>query len=152
MESALPYIVGLTSSHAVWTKLAKVYASLSRARLQHLKYDLHTVKKGSQTMSEYILKEESMTDNLAVVACLLNDIDLIFTLLVGLSTDYDAFVTSINMHVDHIVQDELLGLMVSHEIHQEKLHDAADISPSVNFITKNYGGSSNNNVNNHRSY
>lgn len=157
MAHLLPYrvIVGSgcgTSSHVVWTKLAKVYASSSRARVQQLKYDLHTVKRGSQTMSEYILKVKSIADNLAAVACPVNDTDLVSTFLAGLSTDYDAFVTSINTHVDPIGLDELLGLMISQEIHQEKLHTAADISPSANFVTKNDGGSSNNNVNNHSSY
>ena len=42
--------------------------SPSRARVQQLKYQLHTVKMGTSSMLEYIQSVKSIVDNLAAIA------------------------------------------------------------------------------------
>ena len=64
-------------------------------------------------MSEYIQSVKSIVDNLAAVANPVADSDLVSTLLSGLSPEYDSFVTSVNTRVDHVLSEELIGLMLS---------------------------------------
>ena len=87
--------------------------SPSRVRVQQLKYQLHTVKIGTSSMSEYIQSVKSIVDNLAAVANLVADSDLVSTLLSGLSPKYDSFVTSVNTGVDLVLSEGLIGLMLS---------------------------------------
>ena len=49
----------------------------------NLKYQLHTLKKGSLSMSDYLQKKKSIVDNLAVVAQPVSDFDLASSLLSG---------------------------------------------------------------------
>ena len=78
---------------ALWSEY---FASPSRVRVQQLKYQLHTIKMGTSSVSEYIQSVKSIVDNLAAVANPVADSDLVSALLSGLSPEYDSFVTSVN--------------------------------------------------------
>ena len=81
--------------------------------MQQLKYQLHTVKMDTSSMSEYIQSAKSIVDNLAAVANPVADSDLVSTLLSGLSPEYDSFVTSVNTRVDPVLSEELIGLILA---------------------------------------
>ncbi|XP_058075690.1 uncharacterized protein LOC131224165 [Magnolia sinica] len=117
-EPVMAHVVGLTTSRDVWCALERIFASSSRARVQQLKYQLHTVKMGATPIFEYIQSVKYIVDNLAAVANPVTDSDLVSTLLSGLSPEYDSFVTSVNTRVDPISSEELIGLMLSQEIHR----------------------------------
>lgn len=53
-ESVLAHVVGLSSARAVWAALEKRFASLSRSHIIQLKTQLQSVKKGNQTVAEYV--------------------------------------------------------------------------------------------------
>ena len=53
-EVVLAHVIGLTTSSDVWCYLERIFASPSRVRAQQLKYQLHTVKMGTSSMSKYI--------------------------------------------------------------------------------------------------
>ena len=78
----------------------------SRARVQQLKYQLHTIKMDTSSMSECIQSVKSIVDNLAALANPVADSDLVSTLLSGLSPEYDSFVTSVNTRVDLVLSEE----------------------------------------------
>ena len=90
-EPVLAHVVGLTTSREVWCSLERIFSSSSRARVQQLKYQLHTVKMATSSMAEYIQSVKSIVDNLAAVAHPVADFDLVSTLLSGLSSDYDSY-------------------------------------------------------------
>ena len=73
---------------------------------------------GTSSMSEYIQSVKSIVDNLAAVANLVADSDLVSTLLSGLSPEYDSFVISVNTRVDPVLSEELIGLMLKQEIYR----------------------------------
>ena len=68
-------------------------------------------------MSGYIQSVKSIMDNLEVAANPVADFDLISTLLGGLSSEYDLFVTFVNARVDPILLEELIDLMLSQKIY-----------------------------------
>ena len=53
-EVVLAHVVGLIVSRDLWCSLERIFTSPSRVKVQQLKYQLHTVKMGSSSMSEYI--------------------------------------------------------------------------------------------------
>ncbi|KAJ4966240.1 hypothetical protein NE237_018089 [Protea cynaroides] len=66
-ESALPYIVGVSSAKAAWDLLKTRYASATPAHVMSLKRQLSRIKKGSQSMIDYIQQFKIISDQL--VAC-----------------------------------------------------------------------------------
>ncbi|XP_058077565.1 uncharacterized protein LOC131225957 [Magnolia sinica] len=117
-EPVMAHVVDFTTSRDVWCALERIFESSSQAHVQQLKYQLHTVKISATPMSEYIQSVKSIVDNLAAVANPVTDSDLVSTLLSGLSPEYNSFVTSVNTQVDPISSEELIGLMLSQEIHR----------------------------------
>lgn len=44
-DEAIEYVVGSKTAHETWTQLTDRYATVSRAQINHLKMELHTIKK-----------------------------------------------------------------------------------------------------------
>lgn len=55
-DEMLKRISGFDSSREAWTKLEKSFTSKSRARVIQVKEELHGVKKGNQSIINYVLK------------------------------------------------------------------------------------------------
>lgn len=62
--SVLAQVVGLTTSSAVWVTLEKKFASHCRARVMQLKQQLHSVKKGSQSVHDYLQQIKTISNHL----------------------------------------------------------------------------------------
>ncbi|KAL5577971.1 hypothetical protein UlMin_019670 [Ulmus minor] len=92
--SIMAQIIGHTSSHSVWVALEKIFSSSFRARIMQLRLELQTIKKGSMSMIDYIMKIEGVVDNLAAIGEPVSDQDQIMNLLGGLGVDYNAVVTT----------------------------------------------------------
>ena len=93
-------------------------------------------------MSEYIQSVKSIVDNLVAVTNPVADSNLVFTLLSGLSPEYDLFVTSVNTQVDPVLSEELIGRMLSQEIYRGRAITSPDSttlispSPAVNIASR----------------
>lgn len=61
----LPQFVGYESAHSIWKTISQLFAAQS-ARVMHLKLQCQTLKKGSSSMKEYLLKMKFICDTLAV--------------------------------------------------------------------------------------
>ncbi|KAI9195735.1 hypothetical protein LWI28_017622 [Acer negundo] len=67
--------------------------------MMQLKLQLHTLKKGTSSMTEYLMKKKSLIDALLYSGNVMSDDDKIMYVLGGLGPEYDPFVipiTSIN--------------------------------------------------------
>ncbi|XXG76297.1 hypothetical protein AAC387_Pa08g0670 [Persea americana] len=126
----------------VWQSLEKAYSAQSRAKIMNLKYQLHTLKKGSLSMSDYFQKKKSIVDNLAVVAQPVSDFDLASSLLSGLlsglSSEYEAIITSITTRVEPISLDDLTGFLLSQEARLKETSATVEV-PITNLATHSLG-------------
>ena len=61
-ESVIGQLVGCSSSFEVWNKLEKIYSQQSIAKILQLKNQLNSVKKGSDTVSEFVFKIKNIGD------------------------------------------------------------------------------------------
>lgn len=59
-EPILNHIVGLETSHDVWTILKHMFSTTSCAQVMNTLFQLSTLKKGSLPIQEYFLKSKSV--------------------------------------------------------------------------------------------
>ena len=60
-------IVGYQKSHEAWITLQRIFSSSSKARIMQLILEFQTIKKGGESMIEYILKLKTVSNNLVAV-------------------------------------------------------------------------------------
>ncbi|CAN6725267.1 unnamed protein product [Malus baccata var. baccata] len=90
-DEGIEYDVGSKTAHEAWTHLTDRYATVSRARINHLKTELHTIKKGADSIEKYLLMLKHLKDQLLVVGKSISDNDLIIATLAGLPSEYNMF-------------------------------------------------------------
>jgi hypothetical protein len=93
----MTHIIGNNSSHFAWNALEKSFSSSSRAGIIQLRLELQSIKKGSLSMIDYILKVKGAADSLAAIGEPVSEQDQVMNLLGGLRSDYNAVVTAINI-------------------------------------------------------
>lgn len=115
-DPVLPYIVGCTSSKAVWDTLAKRFASKSRSQVIQLKTRLQNLTKGDKSVDEYLKSVKEISDLLAATGSTVDDGDLLVYILNGLPAEFDSFSTSIRVRSDDVTIDELHALLINEEL------------------------------------
>ncbi|KAL5799441.1 hypothetical protein ACOSQ4_032325 [Xanthoceras sorbifolium] len=66
-ESILAKVVGLTTSHKVWTKLETVFANQSMPNALNYWKQLQRTMKGSMSIDEYLTKMKGLADQMEIV-------------------------------------------------------------------------------------
>jgi hypothetical protein len=135
-----PYVVhavGCVSAAALWNTFLTMFASQARARVMQVYFQLATVKKGSNSITEYFQTMKTLSDTLAAAGQPLNDFESVSFLLKGLGSEYDPFVTSVTTRVDPLSIDELYGHLLAHEMRLDQQLPAIDaLPPTANFTTR----------------
>lgn len=90
-------------------------------------------------MSDYVQKKKSIADNLAIVAQPVSDSDLASSLLSGLGSEYEAFITSMTTRVKSITLDDLTRFLLCQEVHLEESSTSIDV-PTANLATHSSAG------------
>jgi hypothetical protein len=115
-----------------------MFASQARAHVMQIYFQLATLKKGSNSNTEYFQTIKTLSDTLATAGQPLNDFESVYFLLKGLGTEYDPFVTSVTTRVDPLSIDELYDHLLAHEMRLDQQLPAVDVlSPATNFTTCN---------------
>nr|XP_028945625.1 uncharacterized protein LOC114819977 [Malus domestica] len=112
---AIEYVVGCKTAHEAWTSLTDRYATVSRARINHLKTELHTIKKGADTIEKYLLRLKGLKDQLLVAGETVSDNDLIVASWVGLPFEYNMIKTTIVARESSITLKEFRAQLLSAE-------------------------------------
>lgn len=70
-ESMLPRVLGCRHSWQVWEKIHNHFHSQMKANVHQLRSELKKVKKGTQSISEYLLKIKAIVDALVAIQSLI---------------------------------------------------------------------------------
>lgn len=89
------WLVSLRIVGDVWLALELRFAFLSRPHIIQLKTELQTLKKGTESIIDYIQKIKHISDCLAYVSCPVDDEDLMLYIVNCLPSEYGPFKTSI---------------------------------------------------------
>ncbi|KAG6763454.1 hypothetical protein POTOM_030871 [Populus tomentosa] len=105
-----------------------------------LRLKLQSTKKGSLPMIDYIMKVKGVADSLAAIGEPVSEQDQIMNLLGGLSSDYNAVVTAINIRDDKISVEAIHNMLLAFEnqLEQQSLAD------QISAMAVHYASSSNN--------
>ncbi|GAB2299629.1 hypothetical protein Dimus_038571 [Dionaea muscipula] len=96
-DDALLQVIHCTSARDIWFTLETLYGSVSRSRVQSVKRELHSLSKGTQSVTTYVHHARALARTLALAEDPVSDTDLIFLLLAGLPTEFDSVVAAITL-------------------------------------------------------
>ncbi|KAM2961779.1 hypothetical protein FF1_031321 [Malus domestica] len=88
-DDAMEYVIGCKTSHEAWVNLQDRYASVSRARINQLKIEFHTIQKGSDSVDKYLLRLKAIRDQLVSAGERITDNDVVISALSGLPSEFD---------------------------------------------------------------
>uniref|UniRef100_A0A2N9G5P5 Integrase catalytic domain-containing protein n=1 Tax=Fagus sylvatica TaxID=28930 RepID=A0A2N9G5P5_FAGSY len=114
--SAITLVIGQTTAQGVWQVLERRYTSLSRTHILSLKAELDRVKKSTtETITVYLDRIKEIRDKLGSVGVIVDDEDLLHTVLKGLPAEYDPFCSAMRTRDKVISCEELHVLLTSEE-------------------------------------
>ena len=114
-DDAMEYVIGCKTSHEAWTNLQERYASVSRARINQLKTEFHTVQKGSDSINKYLLRLKAIRDQLLSAGERVTDNDLVITALSGLPPEFDMVKTVVLARETSIPLKDLRAQLIGAE-------------------------------------
>ncbi|KAG9444818.1 hypothetical protein H6P81_016158 [Aristolochia fimbriata] len=143
-KAAIGQTIGITSALAMWLKLQQVYASTSQARLNHLRFTLQTLRKGSLSMGTYLDRVKTIVDDLAAVGQPLDDQTVTHYVVNGLGPDFEPFAQTVTGQVDPVSFDTLTNLLLTQEhrlqlqVHLQHMNSSS--RPSLNVAARGHHG------------
>ena len=117
----------MTSKQA-WDTLTRLFASKTRHRIMYLKEKLSRSSKGSQTITAYLQGIKSVSDELAIIDCPVDDLDLVIHTLNGLGSEFKEIAAVIRTHETPITFDELHDLLHDFETYLHRDAPSSDIT------------------------
>ena len=95
-------MVGITTSREVWNTLEQRFTSTSRANILNLKLELQSLKKGSDSVNNFLQKIKIACDKLLAVKVVVDNEELICIVLRGLPKDFLTFVQQFVLGVNQL--------------------------------------------------
>lgn len=123
-DEAIEYVVGSKIAYEAWTHLTDIYAIISRVRINHLKTELHTIKKRAYSIEKYLLRLKQLKDQLLFAGETISNNDLIVVALAGLPIEYNMIRTMIVATKSPITIEEFRAQLLSAENTAEELQSS----------------------------
>ncbi|KAL4355167.1 hypothetical protein GQ457_06G009700 [Hibiscus cannabinus] len=114
--------------------ITKLYFTLSTTKIMNLHCHLRSMKKGTQSMQDYILAIKGTCDLLATCGSPIADVEHITTILNGLPTEYEPSVAVITTSKDHHFVDSVISILIDAE---SKMKDTSRFLAGINFTRFN---------------
>ncbi|KAL5735768.1 hypothetical protein ACOSP7_030223 [Xanthoceras sorbifolium] len=146
--SVLGQVTQCKTAIEAWSKLQRVYSQQSMVKILQLRQQLQSVKKGADSISDFVLKIKNIGDAMLGAGEAVNEKDLLLSLMSGVGHKYDPVVVLIaNQHKTMSLEDTQFMLLM-HEHRIEQLNTATQIS--IGGASAHYASSSNKGNNNIR--
>ena len=88
---AMSCAIGSVSSRDLWNRLIEQFSIVSKTSIFQMKTNLQNIKKGADTISQYLLKIKEARDYLTAAGVHFADEDIIILALNGLPLEYNTF-------------------------------------------------------------
>ncbi|KAL5803006.1 hypothetical protein ACOSQ4_031311 [Xanthoceras sorbifolium] len=95
-QKVVGQITKCKSSLRAWTKLENLYSQRSMIKILNLRQQLQTIRKGSHSISDFVLKIKNIGDALSAAGEEVSERDLLLSLMHGVGHEYDAVVVLIS--------------------------------------------------------
>ncbi|KAF5482597.1 hypothetical protein F2P56_003155 [Juglans regia] len=114
-DSVLSQVLDCTTSHEVWTTLHNLFSAKSNAHVFHTQYQLATLRKGSESITDYYNKAKSLFSSLGAAGHPITDQEFSVYLLAGLGTEYESLVTALTTRPDPLSPHQIYSFLLNHE-------------------------------------
>ncbi|KAL5761071.1 hypothetical protein ACOSQ2_019909 [Xanthoceras sorbifolium] len=136
--SIIGEVISRVSAHDVWSTLKCLFSQQSLAKVLQLKQQLQNAKKGS--ISEFVLKVKGIGDALKGAGEVVQNRDLLLSILNGIGHEYDFIAVFIANHSHTMNLQETQYMLMVHEQRIEDLSSTSHIdvaNVSANFVANN---------------
>ncbi|CAN6675772.1 unnamed protein product [Malus baccata var. baccata] len=124
----MEYVLGCRTAFEAWSSLVDRYASVSKSRVNHLKTELHTIQKGTDSVDKYLLRLKTIRDQLTAAGELISDNDIIIAGLAGLPKEFSVIRTIILARESAITLKEFRAQLLGAE---------KEIDGELNLVSQN---------------
>ncbi|KAF5451286.1 hypothetical protein F2P56_026403 [Juglans regia] len=114
-DSVLGQVLDCHTSAEIWTTLQNLFSARSSAHVCHTKFQLATLRKGPESVSDYYNRAKSLAASLTAAGHVLSDSEFSISLLAGLGTEYESLVTFLTTRADTISSAQLYSYLLNHE-------------------------------------
>ena len=113
--SIISLVMGQTSASRIWKIIVNNYTSISRSSIVTLKRELNSIKKNSDSVTNYLQKIKKARNKLVSVGVHINDEEILHIVLQGLPSEFHCFISAILTKNEAIRFEELHTLMKTEE-------------------------------------
>ncbi|BBH08832.1 hypothetical protein Prudu_021148 [Prunus dulcis] len=141
-DEAIEYVIGTKTARDAWLGLSDRYASVSRARINHLKTELQTAQKAGDSIERFLLRLKTVRDQLVQAGVKVSDDDFMIATLNGLPQEYDMIKTVLIARDSPIsLKDFRAQLLAAEQTAEARLvpHSAMFVTPSNAMSSSNSG-------------
>ncbi|KAA8546539.1 hypothetical protein F0562_002722 [Nyssa sinensis] len=114
-NTMLAQVLDCNTSHEIWNTLSSLFSACSFAHFMQTQFQLATLKKGSETISEYFHKATALSSTLSAACHPLSPSEFNVYLLAGLGSDYESIVTSITTRLELLSSAQFFSYLLNHE-------------------------------------
>lgn len=93
--TAMSCIIGYSSANEMWMSLRYRFSTVTKASIFQMKLKLQNIKKGSDSISQYLQRIKDVRDHLSAAGVSFKDDDIMILALKGSPSKYNTFRTVI---------------------------------------------------------
>ncbi|CAH9093973.1 unnamed protein product [Cuscuta europaea] len=114
-------------SYELWSAINTFFQSSILAKARQLKSELYNIAKGDRSISEYLVRIQTIADNLLSIGEPISPKDHINVILEGLHEEYESLASSISSRsiLDPPTLSEVESLLSAKEMRLQKLHESS---------------------------
>jgi histone deacetylase 1/2 len=136
-ESVLPRTISCRHAFQVWDEIHNYFTAQTKAKIRQLRSELKTVKKGTKTITEFILRVRAVANTLISIGDSVSEQDQIDSILDGLPEEYNPFVMMMYGRSDSPSLFDVEGLLLVQESQLEKFRQELAVpNASANMADK----------------
>jgi hypothetical protein len=114
-KDIMAQVVIYTTAASAWTVIEGMFTLGTHARSINIRISLATMKKGNDSIIEYISKARTLADEMAITGKKIDDEELISYILAGLDYEYNSFISALVARPDAISIGEVYSQLLSYE-------------------------------------
>jgi hypothetical protein len=126
--STISLVMGQTSASGIWKILGNRYTFVSRSNIVNLKWELNSIKKNSDSVTDYLHKIKEVRNKLVSVGIHIDDEEILHIVLQGLPSEFHSFTSAMLTKNEAIKFEELDTLMKTEE---DLLRNATENSKEI---------------------
>ena len=143
-EQMLGHVVHCQYAAEVWIVLEQLFSTKSKVRALQLRLSLQTLKKGNDSIEDYLLKMKSLATSLVIAGQQISNDELILYIRGGLGPEFESMIVNLTSR-ESVTLQEVQYMLQTHEMRLESLNTTTMVELShstVHFVHKQFSPTS----------